>query len=160
MTDQALSPHFSLKEMTYSQSAVRHGIDNSPDQAALNNLKALCLNVLEPIRTLVGNKPVKVNSAYRSLRLNSLVGGSLKSEHLSGKACDFEVVGLDNLSLAKMIVASNIPFGQLILEGYDGKDPNSGWIHISFRPNEKNPRQVLTATFINGKAKYSTGLPK
>lgn len=138
-----LSENFSLREFTLSQTAIRKGIRNNPTPEHLASLKALCENVLEPIRAHFG-KPVKVSSGYRSRALNAAVGGSNTSQHSLGQAADIEIAGVDNRRLAKWIEA-NLPFDQVILEGAKRNDPNAGWVHVSFGP--RNRRQTLTATF-------------
>lgn len=75
-----LSEHFTLEEMTFSQTAVRNGISNQPGAAEIENLKALCANVLEPLRALAG-RPLHINSGYRSAELNRRIGGAATSQH-------------------------------------------------------------------------------
>ena len=128
-----LSPHFSLSEFTKSQTAIRKGIDKTQKGAPLEALKALCVNVLEPVREHFG-KPIKISSGYRCKALNDSIGGSGTSQHCAGEAADFEVPGVSNKEVAKYI-RDNLTYDQLILEGYDGQDPNSGWIHVSYRPD-------------------------
>jgi len=156
-----LSPHFSLAEMTRSEAATRKGFDNTPNQEQTENLKALCANILEPIRAAVG-KPIRVNSGFRGEKANASIGGSKTSQHCKGEAADIEVDGFDNLAMAKKIIELKLPFDQMIVEGYDAKsgDPNSGWIHVSHKRSGAQRGEVLTATFIKGKASYSSGLPK
>jgi uncharacterized protein YcbK (DUF882 family) len=147
-----LSENFSLREFTLSQTAVRKGIRNNPTPAHLESLKALCENVLEPIRAHF-SKPVKVSSGYRSRALNAAVGGSNSSQHSLGQAADIEIAGVDNRRLAKWIEA-NLPFDQVILEGAKRGDPNAGWVHVSYGPRHR--RQSLTATFPG--PDYSSGI--
>ncbi len=149
-----LSENFSLSEFTKSQTATRRGIDNSPTEDHLAALQLLVDNVLQPIREKFGR--VRVTSGYRSVALNKVIGGSATSQHSKGEAADFEVTGLDNFDLAVWI-SENLEFDQLIIEGYDGKDPNSGWIHCSFKASG-NRKSLLTAKFVRGKAMYTKGL--
>ena len=150
-----LSKNFSLREFTKSQTATRRGIDNSPTEEHIENIKALTENVLQPIRSQWG--VVSISSGYRSADLNAAIGGSSKSQHSKGEAADFEVPGLDNFDLCEWIV-NNLEFDQLILEGYDGKDANSGWIHCSYVTHRKNRKKTLTARFDTGKAVYEHGI--
>lgn len=150
-----VSEHFSLRELTQSQTATRRGIDNSPSADHLAALRMLCENVLEPVRDHFG-KPIRVTSAYRSPRLNAAIGGSASSQHCLGEAADIEITGVENKRLAKWI-RDNLPFDQLILEGASATDPNAGWVHVSFRDNRQR-KSVLTATFVGGRARYSEGL--
>ena len=123
-----LTENFSLHEMTKSEAALRRGIDNTPDDDALENLTRLCANVLQPIRDNLG--PVKVNSAYRGPEVNAAVGGAKKSDHMTGCAADIEIPGMPNAELAEWIKA-NLEFRQVILEFYTPGIPDSGWVHVS-----------------------------
>jgi len=140
-----LSQNFTLNELTKSQTAVRKKIVNSPSLEAIANLQALVTNVLQPIREHY-NLPVNINSGYRSLKLNKLIGGSKTSQHCLGQAADIEIYGLSNKELA-IFIRDNLTFDQLILENHDLSNLNSGWIHVSYiaSPNRK---QSLT---FNGK---------
>jgi uncharacterized protein YcbK (DUF882 family) len=80
-----LTEHFSLEEMTFSETAVRHGLDNRPNSRSIQNLTELCEELLEPIRELAGG-PINVTSGYRSPSVNSVDGGSLNFQHMSGEA--------------------------------------------------------------------------
>lgn len=151
-----LSPHFSLKEMTRSETATRKGIDNTPSATHLHNLKLVCENILEPVRRHFG-KPVMINSAYRGPKLNAAVGGSSKSQHCNGEAVDFEIDGMSNYELAKWVV-ENCDFDQVILEFYDPKEgPNSGWVHASYSSSGKQRKSILTAVMVKGKTVYKPG---
>ena len=149
-----LSANFSVSELTRSQTATRKGIDNSPNDEQLENLKDLCENVLQPIRDHFG-KPVRISSGLRVPELNTAIGGSATSGHCKGMAADIEIPGVDNRELAEWI-GETLEFRQLILEFYDGT-PDSGWVHVSYDKND-NKQQVLTATKQNGKTVYLAGL--
>jgi hypothetical protein len=152
-----ISPHFSVAELSRSEAAARNGIDNTPDAEALENLRALCDNVLEPLRAAVG-KPLRVNSAYRGPKANAAVGGSKTSQHSKGEAADIEVDGMDNAQLAKKIVALKLPFDQLILEFIDPLVPGSGWVHVSHKRSGPQRGQVLRAVALKNKTAYLPGL--
>ena len=150
-----LSANFSLHELTKSETALRMGFDNSPDDEATENLRLLCEKVLQPVRDHFG-KGVKVNSAYRSPESNAAVGGSKTSDHCKGMAADIEIPGVANAELAQWIM-DNLDYTQLILEFYTPGIPDSGWVHVSYDPaNLKN--QELTATKVAGKTTYLPGL--
>jgi zinc D-Ala-D-Ala carboxypeptidase len=149
-----LSANFSLAEMIKSSTAIRKGIDNTPDEVVTANLQALVDNVLQVVRDNFGS--VKVTSGYRSPLLNSSIGGSKTSHHCYGFAADFEVTGVDNKELA-IWIRDNLQFTQLILEFYTEGDPNSGWVHCSYDAKDLKA-QVLTATKVDGKTKYVTGI--
>jgi hypothetical protein len=154
-----LSNNFSLKEMTASQTAERKGISNNPSEDHMNNLKELCENVLQKVRDHYG-KVVSVSSGYRSPELCVAIGSSVNSQHAKGQAADFEVYGLSNAELCKYI-AENLDFDQLILEYHNIGEPNSGWIHCSYRSDGENRKQILRAyRDDNGKTKYVSYGPK
>jgi len=153
-----LSPHFTATEMSVSDTAVRLGIDNTPSPAVLENLKALCEAILEPIRVHFG-KPIKVTSAYRAPEVNKVVGGNLKGQHPAGQAVDFEITGVSNIALAQTVIDLKLKFDQLILEFHVVGDPNSGWVHCSHKKEGSNRGEVLTASKKDGKTVYSKGLP-
>tara|TARA_R110000822_G_scaffold194184_1_gene332450 strand:- start:287 stop:751 length:465 start_codon:yes stop_codon:yes gene_type:complete len=150
-----LSANFTLKELTKSDTATRLGLDNTPDDEALENLKTLCEKVLQPVREHFG-KSVTVNSAYRSPESNAAVNGSKSSDHCKGMAADIEIVGVANPDLAQWIM-DNLDYTQLILEFYTQGQPNSGWVHVSYNP-EKLTKQELTAVKVAGKTQYLNGL--
>jgi zinc D-Ala-D-Ala carboxypeptidase len=131
-----LTPHFTLQEMTVSQTAVRMGINNTPNARQITNLTRLCENILEPFRAMVG-KPINISSGFRNPTVNSLVGGSSTSQHMKGEATDFTVEGLTVQQLFDLIRTSALPYDQLIQE-FDS------WVHVSFGP--RNRRQSLIFT--------------
>ena len=152
-----LTPNFSLSEMTKSDTALRLDMDNTPNAVQTENLKTLCEKVLQPVRDHFG-KGVKVNSGFRHPQVNAAVGGSKTSDHCKGMAADIEIPGVANGDLAQWIV-DNLEFRQVILEFYTPGVPDSGWVHVSFNP-EDNKKQVLTATKQRGKTVYLEGLVK
>jgi len=149
-----LSANFSLNELTKSDTATRHDIDNTPTMQVIENLQDLVDNVLQPLREKFG--PVVVTSGYRSPAVNTKIGGSTTSDHCHGYAADFEVLGMDNRELA-LYIRNNIKFKQLILEFYRDGVPDSGWVHCSFQ-KDANKGQVLTAKKVNGRTQYVNGI--
>lgn len=89
--NQNLSPHFRLNEFVASGTAIRHNIDNTPREEHVERLKALCENVLEPLRRRFG--VIRITSGYRCEELNTKVGGAAGSQHLRGEAADINVSG-------------------------------------------------------------------
>ena len=150
-----LSANFSLHEMSKSETALRMGFDNTPTKEAEAHLKLLCDNILQPVRDHYG-KGVKINSAYRSPESNAAVGGSKTSDHCKGMAADIEIPGVANAELAEYI-KNNHKFTQLILEFYTPGIPDSGWVHVSYDPDNLK-KQCLTATKQAGKTVYLPGL--
>jgi len=138
-----LSPHFTFDELTRTGQTALQAPNRQEAQACMGALTALATTILEPIRAKFG--PIKVNSAFRGPAVNSAVGGSKTSQHMSGQAADIVVPGVAlEVVFAWIVKESGLPFGQAILEGPGGK---VAWIHISlgepYRPREKS-RQALT----------------
>jgi hypothetical protein len=150
-----LSPNFTLHEMTKSETALRLGLSNEPGEAEIESLTTLCEKVLQPVRDHFA-RGVKVNSGFRHPDVNKAVGGSTASDHCKGFAADIEIPGVPNAELAQWI-ADNLEFRQLILEFYTPGIPDSGWVHVSYNPDDLK-KQVLTATKQNGKTVYLPGL--
>jgi hypothetical protein len=150
-----LTANFSLHELTKSETALRLDLDNTPNEQATESLRLLCEMVLQPVRDHYG-KGVKVNSAYRSPESNAAVGGSKTSDHCKGMAADIEIPGVANADLAQWIM-DNLDYTQLILEFYTPGIPDSGWVHVSYDPNNLK-KQELTATKVAGKTQYLPGL--
>ena len=150
-----LTNNFSLKELTVSDTATRLGLDNTPNETVIANLKTLAEKILQPVREHYG-KSVKVNSGYRAPEVNAAVGGSKTSDHCKGQAADIEINGVANGDLAKYI-AENFKFTQVILEFYTQGIPDSGWVHVSYDSNDLKC-QTLTAVKQNGKTVYLPGL--
>ena len=145
-----LSQNFSLRELTKSQTAERKGIDNTPTDEHIENLKLLCENILQPVRDHFGR--VKVTSGYRSPELCVAIGSSVNSQHAKAEAADFECPGIDNAELADWI-QKELSYDQLILEYYTPGEPNSGWIHCSWIAEQ--PRaSFLHAYREDGRTKY------
>ena len=144
--NRKLSPHFTLGEMTRSETAERKGIDNTPPQEIIPKLKRLCEEILEPVREHYG-VPFRPNSGYRCVELNREIGGSPRSQHCQGEAVDIEIAGLSNFDLASWI-RDNLVFDQLILECYHQGVPNSGWVHVSLKPEDADNRN-LAMTYTN-----------
>ena len=125
-----LSTHFSLKELTRSQTAERKGIKNQPNDREIENLKLGCENILEPVREHYGI-PFTPSSGFRSFELNKAIGSSSKSQHITGKAVDFEIPGVPNMEVA-LWIKEHLDYDQLLLEFYKEKIPDSGWVHCSY----------------------------
>lgn len=129
-----ISKNFTLEELTRSETALRKGLDNTPDAETVANLTELA-NGLEKVRELLGH-PIHVNSAYRGPKVNSAVGGSKNSAHMRGWAADIVCPGFGSpREVCHAIMSSTIDFDQIILE-FDA------WTHVSFEPSMR--RQALT----------------
>ena len=133
-----LSKNFSFEEMCRSNTARVKGLPNVPNAEQVKNLKALCENVLQPLRDYLG-VPVVINSGFRSQAVNMAVGGAKNSQHTKGEAADIKC---KDFLYAKKIytwIMDNLQFDQLILES-KGK---TVWVHVSFRANGGNRQQAL-----------------
>ena len=134
-----LTKNFSLEEMYRSDTARRCGIDNKPQtEEVVENLRALCLEVLQPLRDHLG-KPVVVSSGYRCKDLNKKVGGVENSQHLKGEAADIKVSGKEELIDVMRYIMDQTDFDQLIRE----KSGTTEWVHVSHKRNGNNRRMVL-----------------
>ena len=149
-----ISKHLNLAEVTRSDSAKRKGISNQPTAEHIENFKKLAVNIFEPIREHF-KVPILISSGYRSKELNSAIGGSLTSQHCSGEAIDIDMDGSGTISNADVFkyIKENLNFDQLIWE-FGTKD-NPDWVHVSFESTGKQRKQILRATKVNGKTKYS-----
>jgi hypothetical protein len=150
-----LTENFSLAEMVKSETALRQGLDNTPGDVEIANLKRLAEKVLQPVRDHY-KCGVKVNSGFRHPNVNAAVGGSKTSDHCKGQAADIEIPGVANAELAEWI-KDNLEFTQLILEFYTPGIPDSGWVHVSYDPANLK-KQAMTAMKENGKTVYKPGL--
>jgi len=134
-----LSKNFWLYEMLESQTARRYEFEEQyePTEKIIDNLKALCENILQPLRDDLKTS-ISVSSGYRCQRLNTAIGGASKSQHLTAHAADIQCFQIGNEELLKRIAKLKLPFDQMINEF------NYAWVHISYDPS-KNRRQILEA---------------
>lgn len=153
-----LSNHLSLKEATYSATAIKHGINNEPNIGQLEVLKAMALKVFEPCRKFVGG-PLKVTSGYRGPELNKRIGGSLSSDHTisdhltAALDLDCDVFGGKTNAELFHYIKERLEFKQLIWEFGDEYTPN--WVHVSYSTNPKfNKHEVLIAKRKGGRTVY------
>ena len=129
-----LTPHFTLEELTASETAERNGWDNSPNDQELANLTRLA-DFLEQVKVVLNGKPIIISSGLRTKKVNDAVGSRDTSQHRLGCAADFRVPGMTPDQVVKAIVASGIGYDQVIRE-FDR------WTHISI-PNsvDTSPRK-------------------
>lgn len=126
-----LSEHFTLEELTHTD---HRELSNEPNESETENLKRLAA-FLEQVKTVLGGKPVMVNSAFRSKAVNDAVGSKDTSQHRIGCAADIRIPGMEPNDVVKAVIASGIEYDQIIRE-FDR------WTHISV-PNKTtdNPRR-------------------
>ena len=123
-----ISHHISYREGVLSNTATRLNIDNIPDNYQLANMEAVALNIFEPLRDWARG-PIKINSFFRSVDLNTAIGGSSRSQHCEGRAID--------------------------IDDTFGYKTNPDWVHISYVSEDQNRKRCLKAERKNGKAVYS-----
>ena len=147
-----ISKHISYKEGTYSQTALRRGLDNTPNEEQLKCMKEVAENLFEPLREWVGG-PIKINSFFRGEPVNTAIGGSRKSQHMKGQAIDIDDT-FRHKTNAEMYyyIKDNLDFDQMIWEFGDDKNPN--WLHISWVSHRPNRKKLTIAKKVNGRTKY------
>ena len=144
-----ITAHFTLSELTASNTGTRLGLDNNPPAELMPNILHVAER-LEMIRAHFG-RPVRVHSCFRSEAVNKAVGGSPTSAHRFAHAADFTIPGVSVLEVCKWCAENIHDYDQVIYEFGE-----SGWIHIGF--TSKTPRkQLLTAAKHNGKTIYTPG---
>ena len=145
MISMRLSKNFTYEELTHSNVAERRGITNRPktkeeEKKVIENLRNLCLEVLQPLRDYVG-APVHINSGYRCPELNVAVGGVKNSQHCRGEACDIRIASPKQGREWAAWIEDNCRFDQMLLE----RNKNGGvWLHVSCKRDEKANRQVFS----------------
>ena len=147
-----ISKHISYKEGVYSNTATRRGIDNTPNEEQLDNMRLIADNIFEPLRSYVGG-PIKINSFFRSPELNTAIGGSGKSQHCKGQAIDIDDT-FGRMTNAEMYhwIKEHLDFDQMIWEFGDDDNPN--WVHVSYVSEKENRNRCLKAYKENKKTKY------
>ena len=148
----SISAHISYKEGVYSRTATRLDIDNEPNNEQIDNMRLLAQEVFEPLRMWVGG-PIKINSFFRSPKLNKAIGGSTKSQHCHGQAIDIDDT-FGRCTNAEMydFIKEHLDFDQMIWEF--GNEDNPDWVHVSYVSEDKNRNRCLQAYKENGKTKY------
>ena len=150
-----LSPNFTLEELTVSDYAARHGLDNTPENDHLLNLRRLAA-FLEALRAVLG-KPVSINSAYRSPEVNAAIKGSKTSQHCHGTAADIRVAGMVPEQVVKRIIASALPYDQVIRE-FSDPVRGGGWTHVSIvNIKDAKPRKMALIIDKQGTRPYKSG---
>lgn len=134
-----LSPHFTLEELTLSETAERLGLDNVPPPAVLETLKRTAMG-LESVRVRLGGAPILVSSGYRAPAVNRAVGGSPNSQHMRGQAVDFIAPRFGTpRAIVDALAESDVPYDQCILEF-------GRWVHISFSDAPRRQALVIDRT--------------
>ena len=143
-----ISENISYKEAVRSETAKRLGISNKPKKEHIENMELIAEKIFQPLREWVDH-PIRINSFYRSVELNSRIGGAVSSAHKDGLAIDLDSLGgKTNLEMLHYI-KDNLEFDVLINE-YPNEEGEPKWIHVSWN-KKKNRKQVLE---IKRKGKY------
>jgi len=133
-----ISKHISYKEATHSDHAKQFSIDNKPKAEHIKNMELVAEKVFEPLREWA-DSPIRVNSMFRSEKLNSALRGSPRSSHMTGNAIDItSMEGKTNLEMFHYI-KDNLNFDQLIWEF--GQEPR--WLHVSYKSEKENRNEIL-----------------
>jgi zinc D-Ala-D-Ala carboxypeptidase len=147
-----ISKHVSYKEGIHSNTAIRRGIDNTPNEEQFKNMQLIAEKIFEPLRKYVEGA-IKINSFFRSPELNTAIGGSTRSQHCKGQAMDIDDT-FGHMKNSEMYhwIEDNLDFDQMIWEFGDDDNPN--WVHVSYVSPEKNRNMCLKAYKENGRTKY------
>lgn len=149
-----LSKNLSLNEVTKSTTALRRGINNTPTEEHIENLKYVAEKVFQPIREHFG-VPIYISSGYRSQALNEAIGGSPRSFHSHGMALDLDQDGRNKgVSNADVFyyIKNNLPYTELIWEFGDETNPN--WVHVAIAPGRENEKNTKIAQRVNNRTTY------
>ena len=149
---ERFSKHISWKEGTHSNTALRRGLDNTPNKDQIKCMKEIAEGLFEPLREWVGG-PIKINSFFRGEPVNTAIGGSKRSQHMKGQALDLDdTFGHKTNAEMYHYIKDNLDFDQLIWEFGDDKNPN--WIHVSYVTHRPNRKKLTIAKRIDGKTRY------
>ena len=142
-----LTRNFTYEELRRSDVAERRGINNSPrtkeeEKRVIENLKALCMEVLQPLRDFLG-KPVVISSGYRCPELNKAVGGVRNSQHMKGEAADIHVENTEHLLKIMHFIMDETDFDQVI---WERNRAGTQWVHVSYKREGVNRHQVVSSS--------------
>jgi len=149
---EKISKHVSYKEGTHSNTAMRRGLENIPNDEQLHCMKDIAFNLFEPLRKWAGG-PIKINSFFRGEPVNTAIGGSKNSQHMKGQALDIDDT-FGNKTNAEMYhyIKDNLDFDQLIWEF--GTNDNPNWVHVSYVTHRPNRKRLTVAFKKNGRTAY------
>lgn len=156
-----ISKHISYREATFSITALRLGIDNTPSEMQLENMRFIAETIFEPLRILLGDRPIRISSFFRCEQLNKAIGGSPNSQHMClGYAAAMDLdndnskAGASNKMIFE-VIRDNFYYDQLINEFPDSKG-NPSWVHVSIRSDDlsKNRNEVLVSYYQDNNVRY------
>lgn len=139
-----LTQHFTLEELTHSDYAVAHGINNSANEIVQENLMMLCTLILEPLRTAIG-EPVIINSGYRNAAVNAGVGGVKTSHHLQGLAADINYKSQAQLKQMLANLKENTHLDLALIE----RSKSSSWLHVQLPLRNNLPRRRISTIYVH-----------
>lgn len=144
-----LSEHFTLQELIDSEAGIRLNISEQfvPSDAIIQNLKKLCINVLEPLRDIF-KAPIIITSGYRCPRVNKAIGGSKTSQHMQGMAADIRVIGYTVEQVFQKVINSGLVFDQCIQEF-------NSWTHISYDSKRVRKEKIRATKGSSGNTVYT-----
>ena len=154
---ESISEHITYREATQSQTAVRRGIDNTPDETTLAKMRDVARAIYEPLVAHFQHEPF-VSSFFRSPRLNAAIGGALRSQHVLGEAIDIDGDVYGTVTNRQIFdhVRANLLFDQLIWEYGTASSP--AWVHVSFREGDNRGNVLRARRLGNGKTVYGAFL--
>ena len=135
-----ISKYITYDEAVTSQTAIRKGIANVPNNEQLINMQLVGIRVFDVVRDHFGT-PLRVSSFFRNEATNKAVGGSSTSQHVKGQAIDIQGTGKVTNKMIFDYIKENLDYDQLIWEY--GTDQNPAWVHVSYVSKEKNRKQIL-----------------
>lgn len=138
-----LTQHFTLEELSHSDYAEAHGIKNYPGQQAQQNLMMLCVLILEPLRTAIG-QPIRINSGYRCKEVNLAVGGVSTSHHLLGLAADIHFDSETQLNAMIRDLRKNKHLDLALIE----RSRSSKWLHVQLPLTNRPPRHKINIVYV------------
>ena len=153
-----ISKHVSYKEGVHSNTALRKGLDNTPNEDQLKCMREVAENLFEPLREWVGG-PIKINSFFRGEPTNTAIGGSKYSQHMKGQAMDIDdTFGHKTNAEMYHYIKDNLEFDQMVWEfGSEYPNGNPNWVHISYVTHRANRKQEVIAITKNKKTRYIKG---
>lgn len=139
-----LTQHFTLEEMTHSDYAVAHGINNTANEIVQENLMMLCTLILEPLRASI-NEPIIINSGFRNEKVNAGVGGVKTSHHLRGLAADINFKSEAQLKQMISALKENTHLDLALIE----RSKSSKWLHVQLPLKNHNPRRRISSVYVH-----------
>ena len=139
-----LTQHFTLEELTHSDYAIAHGINNSANEMVQENLMMLCTLILEPLRSAIG-EPIIINSGYRNSKVNAGVGGVPSSHHLLGLAADINYKSETQLKQMVTALKENAHLDLALIE----RSKSSSWLHVQLPLKNTQPRRRISTVYVH-----------